>query len=157
MTIVEQYRKCFKEYPVGTKFTRKQIINLMHEGFGVNESSVIPSDHSYNMTNKGLRGASRSNNFFLNIGNGEYEYVGEDYAGMAISDIIQAYKADFAHMDHDERYKWVAIGWYKKHWDIDAPDFAAMFASAFSKHVNLLSGAMYLPYKMACECAEKHP
>ena len=157
VTIVEQYRECFKDVPVGTKFTRKQIIDMMHEKFGTNETSIIPSDHSYNMTNKGLRGANRENNFFLNVGDGEYEYVGEHFTGMAISDVIQLYKLDFERVNREERYKWEAIGWYKKHWDIDAPDFARMFSVSFSKHLNLLAAGMYYPYKMACQYAEAYP
>ena len=157
MTIVEQFRECFKDVPVGTRFTRKQIIDMLHERFGTNETSIIPSDHSYNMTNKGIRGLNRDNNFFLNVGDGEYEYVGEHFTGMAISDVIQLYKQDFEQVNREERYKWVAIGWYKKHWNIDAPDFARMFSVAFSKHSNLLMSRMYYPYGMACEFAEEYP
>ncbi len=157
MTIVEQFRECFKDVPVGTRFTRKEIIDKIHAQFGTNETSIIPSDHSYNMTNKGIRGSNRENNFFLNVGDGEYEYVGEHFTGMPISDVIQLYKKDFERVNSEERYKWLAIGWYKKHWDIDAPDFASMFSSAFSRHVNLLAANMYYPYKMACQYAERHP
>ena len=36
MTIVEQFRDCFKDVPIGTKFSRKQIIEMMHEKYGTN-------------------------------------------------------------------------------------------------------------------------
>ncbi len=157
MTINEQIRECFKDVAIGTRFSRKQIIEMLHEKYGTNETSVMPSDHCYNMTNKGLRGSNRVNNFFLNVGEGEYEYVGPHFTGMAISDVIQMYKKEFARVDSQERYKWIAIGWYKAHWNIDDPDFAGMFANAFRKHGNLLMAQMYYPYKMACEYAEKHP
>lgn len=157
MTINEQFRECFKDVPIGTRFKRQEIINMLHNEYGTNETSIMPSDHSYNMTNKGLRGSSRDNNFFLNVGDGEYEYVGEHFTGMAISDVIQLYKQDFARVNNEERYKWVAIKWYKDHWDASAPDFASMFSVAFNKHVNLLAGQMYYPYSMACEFAESHP
>ena len=157
MTIVEQFRECFKDTPIGTRFTRKQIIGMLHEQFGTNETSVIPSDHCYNMTNKGLRGSKRNKNFFLNVGEGEYEYVGEHFTGMAISDVIQLYKQRFERIDSQERYKWEAIGWYKAHWNIDAPDFARMFSISFSKNGNLLAASMYYPYSIACEYAERHP
>ena len=68
------------------------------------------------------------------------EYVGEYYGGMAIEDIVAAYKADFERIDKEERYKWEAIGWYKSHWDIETADFAGMFSVAFSKASNLLAG-----------------
>lgn len=157
MTIVEQFRECFKDVPVGTKFTRKQIIDMLHEKYGTNETSIIPSDHCYNMTNKGLRGSNRDNNFFLNIGEGEYEYVGEHFTGMSIPDVIQLYKQDFERVDQEERYKWRAIGWYKAHWNIEEPDFARMLSVAFSKNGNLLVSRMYFPYRMACDFAERHP
>ncbi|MFR8469834.1 AAA family ATPase [Eisenbergiella tayi] len=157
MTITEKYRECFKEYPVGTKFTRKQIIDLMQQKFDIKPASIIPSDYSYNMTNKGKNGSAELNNFFLNIGNGKYEYVGEYYGGMAIEDIVAAYKADFERIDKEERYKWEAIGWYKSHWDIETADFAGMFSVAFSKASNLLAANMYYPYKVACEFAENEP
>lgn len=54
MTIVEQFRKCFIETPIGTRFTRKQIIVILHGKYGTNEATVIFSDNCYNMTNKGL-------------------------------------------------------------------------------------------------------
>ena len=157
MTIVEQFRECFKDTPIGTRFTRKQIIDMLHDKYGTNETSIIPSDHCYNMTNKGLRGSNRENNFFLNVGEGEYEYVGEHFTGMAISDVIQLYKQDFERINSEERYKWEAIGWYKAHWNIEAPDFSRMFSVSFSKNANLLAAAMYYPYSMACEYAESHP
>ena len=157
MKLVEQYRECFKDYPIGTKFTRKEIIDMVNQRFGTNPSSILPSDHCYNMTNKGKRGAARDNNFFLNIGDGEYEYVGEHYIGVAIADIIRDYKVDFERVDREERYKWEAIGWYKEHWNIDSPNFAEMFADAFGKAGNLLTSHMYYPYRMACEYAEHDP
>lgn len=109
MTITEQYRECLKDIPIGTKLTRSQIIDMLHTKYGTNETSIIPSDHCYNMTNKGLRGSNRDNNFFLNVGNGEYEYVGEHFTGMAISDIIQLYKQDFERVDSEERYMDIAV------------------------------------------------
>ena len=157
MTIVEQFRECFKDVPIGTRFTRKQIIDMLHDRFGTNETSIIPSDHSYNMTNKGLRGSNRDNNFFLNVGDGEYEYVGENFTGVALSEVIEEYKKNFTWLDNDERYKWKAIAWYKDHWNIDDPDFANMLSVAFSRQGNLLVAQMYFPYKMACDFAEEHP
>lgn len=157
MTITEQYRECFKDVPVGTRFTRQQIIDMLHDKYGTNETSIIPSDHSYNMTNKGIRGSDRGNNFFLNVGNGEYEYVGDHFTGMAFSEVIEKYKQNFIQLDNDERYKWKAIAWYKAHWDINASDFARMLSVAFSEQGNLLMAQMYFPYKMACEYAEEHP
>ena len=71
--------------------------------------------------------------------------------------VIAHYKANFATVNAEERYKWEAIHWYKQHWDIDAPDFANMLATAFSKAFNLLSSGMYYPYKVITEYANANP
>lgn len=71
--------------------------------------------------------------------------------------IIAHYKTNFLTVNKQERYKWEAIHWYKQHWDIDAPDFAKMLATAFSKASNLLNSAMYYPYKMIVEYANANP
>ncbi len=153
--IDEQYRKCFENTPIGTRLSRQEIIKRIHSTFGTDENSIIPSDYCYNMTNKGR--SKNSPNFFLNVGNGVYEYVGKNYAGIGIAEVIAEYKADFARVDKDEVYKWKAIKWYKEHWNIDASDFAAMVTSAFSKANNLLAANMYYPYKMICQFSEAHP
>ena len=73
---------------------------------------------------------------------------GTDCVRAGIRKVISHYKMHFTEADHNERYKWEAIGWYKKHWDIDASDFAAMLEVAFSKTENLLASGMYYPYRM---------
>lgn len=74
-----------------------------------------------------------------------------------IEEIIEQYKKEFDRIDSEERYKWEAIGWYKKHWDVTASDFAEMFKEAFRKHVNLLTASMYYPYQFVIEFAKVHP
>ena len=71
--------------------------------------------------------------------------------------VIDHYKANFATVDEQERYKWEAIGWYKKHWDIDASNFVEMVSTAFSKAGNLLASGMYYPYRMLTEYANSDP
>ena len=71
--------------------------------------------------------------------------------------VIEKYKTEFAETDSKERYKWEGIGWYKSHWNIDAPDFAAMAELAFRKMANLLTSGMYYPYKMLVEYAQADP
>lgn len=154
MTIVEQFREAFKDLPIGTRLTRKEIIDTLVKNYGTNPTSIIPSDHCYNMINRGIRSTSEKNNFFLNVGEGLYEYVGEGWIGTAIEDVIKQYKNNFTQQDNWERYKWIALGHYKKHWNIDAPDFAEMFKEAFSKHTNLLASNMYYPYSTFCDFAD---
>lgn len=74
-----------------------------------------------------------------------------------VSEIIKAYKDDFATRDKEERYKWQAVGTYKKVWNIDAPNFSPMLSSAFRDTANLLRSGNYYPYKMLNIFAEKEP
>ena len=74
-----------------------------------------------------------------------------------IKKIIESYKADFEVRDKEERYKWIAVGTYKRLWDIDANNFADMLKSAFNDTANLLRSGNYYPYKMLGIFAEKEP
>lgn len=80
-----------------------------------------------------------------------------DRVRAGIRKVISHYKQHFTEADHNERYKWEAIGWYKKHWDINASDFAAMLEVAFSKTGNLLASGMYYPYRMIIAYAQTDP
>lgn len=74
-----------------------------------------------------------------------------------IKEVLASYKASFATVDKEERYKWEAIGWYKQHWDIDAEDFASMVKTAFGEMKNLLTAGMYYAYKMLTDYAQADP
>ena len=127
--IVEQFRECLKDISIGTRMKRQDIIELISSRYGTKASSIIPSDYCYNMTNKGIPEDHVS--FFLNVGTGLYEYVGENYSLPTIEGVIAAYKADFERVDDQERYKWEAVAHYKQHWNIEAEDFAGMVQEAF--------------------------
>ena len=71
--------------------------------------------------------------------------------------IIAAYKADFERVNQEERYKWEAVGCYWRNWDIEAENFAQMYAEAFKEASNLLAANMYWPYKMVVTFAEQEP
>ena len=71
--------------------------------------------------------------------------------------IIDAYKADFARVNQEERYKWEAVGCYQRNWDIEAENFSHMYAEAFKEASNLLAANMYWPYKMVITFAEQEP
>ena len=71
--------------------------------------------------------------------------------------VISQYKQEFPQVDKQERFKWEAISWYKKHWDIEARDFAAMLKTAFQKSSVLLSSGMYYPLKMLLVFADNEP
>lgn len=167
--IVQQFRECFKDVPIGTRMKRQDIIKRINSQYGTKASSIIPSDYCYNMTNKGIPEDHVS--FFLNVGTGQYEYVGENYAIPTIEGVIAAYKADFERVDDDERYKWEALAHYKLYWDIEAEDFASMIQEAFrwagesykrprdgkKDGGNLLTSSMYYPYRMLVELSSFEP
>lgn len=71
--------------------------------------------------------------------------------------IIGEYKKDFEKINKGERFKWEAIEWYKRHWNIEASDFAEMISTAFGKAESLLASGMYYPYKMLREYAQADP
>lgn len=74
-----------------------------------------------------------------------------------IKEVVSDYTLNFQTVNADERYKWEAIGHYKKHWNIDADDFSAMYGEAFKKANNLLAAGMYYPYKMIVSFADNDP
>jgi len=76
-----------------------------------------------------------------------------------IKQLITLYKDDFARIDSEERYKWIAVKHYKDNWDINAPesDFASMLAKAFEKHINLLGSSYYYPYRVLLEFSKQAP
>lgn len=88
---------------------------------------------------------------------GSTQPAAPDSVNEKIRMVIEKYKTEFAETDSKERYKWEGIGWYKSHWNIDAPDFAAMAELAFRKMANLLTSGMYYPYKMLVEYAQAEP
>ncbi len=53
MTVIEEVIETFADIEIGTIFTTREIKEMVSKKFGRNEGSVIPSDYSYNMTNKG--------------------------------------------------------------------------------------------------------
>ena len=76
---------------------------------------------------------------------------------MTIQDAIAKYMENFDQCWEEEKYKWVAVKHYKQHWDINAKDFPTMLEKAFGAASNLLSGAMYYPYRMICKFAQQDP
>lgn len=169
LPITEQFRVCLKDVPIGTRMKRQDIIELINSKYGTKTSSIIPSDYCYNMTNKGI--SENHISFFLNVGTGLYEYVGENYTPPTIEGVIAAYKADFERVDDEERYKWEALAHYKRYWNIEAEDFAAMIQEAFrwageqykrprdgkKDGGNLLTSSMYYPYRMLVELSTFEP
>ena len=78
MTIIEQVRETFQNVETGSKFTTIEIKSLVHKKFGTNIGSVIPSDYSYNMTNKGK---------------GDYAYALIDVDTPVTEDVVEKLKA----------------------------------------------------------------
>lgn len=79
MTVLDEVRETFKNIAIGTEFTTAEIKQMVVSRFNRTPGSVIPSDYSYNMTNKGKIGSLKTFNIFLQIKRGLYKYVGENY------------------------------------------------------------------------------
>ncbi len=87
-----------------------------------------------------------------------------DLDGMAVSvlvGILDQYYERLPQLRTDaqdnERYKWEAAGWFKEHWDVDAPDFAQMLEVSLQKTENLLTGFNYFPRGMVEVFARNSP
>jgi len=76
---------------------------------------------------------------------------------MLVRDVLKQYLAALPENWEEERYKWRAVQWFQKHWDNDAPDFAAMFEKATEKTANLLASAYFQPRGMMLRFAKAAP
>lgn len=76
---------------------------------------------------------------------------------MTIQDVLNYYKRNIDLCWEEEKYKWVAVQHFQKHWNIEAEDFAGMLRESFSQAYNLLQGGMYYANKMLCELALQDP
>ena len=81
MTVLEEVRETFRDTEVGAEFTTAEIKEKVYLRFRRNRRSVIPSDYSYNMNNKGKVGSLEHFNLFVQVKRGVYQYVGENYTG----------------------------------------------------------------------------
>ena len=79
MKNIAAVRETFCNAPIGSTFTTAEIKHMVSTKYGCNKSSIIPSDYSYNMTNKGKTGSLKDFNIFVQIKRGLYQYVGENY------------------------------------------------------------------------------
>lgn len=71
--------------------------------------------------------------------------------------VLQDYKRDFTSIWENERFKWVAVKHFQKHWDLQAPNFLTMFTEATSKTHNLLASGYFYPRSMLQEFIEHDP
>ena len=67
---------------------------------------------------------------------------------------LESYQKDLPKFWSDEKYKWEAVDFFQKNWNIESPDFWGMLKLATSKQVNLLSSGMYFPLGMLQEFIE---
>ena len=79
MSVLDEVRETFRNVPVGTEFSTAEIKQMVSSKFNRKPGSVIPSDYSYNMKNKGKTGTLETFNLFFQIKRGLYKYVGENY------------------------------------------------------------------------------
>ena len=79
-----------------------------------------------------------------------------------MSHVLAAYRQAFKTPDPEngnqtgwekEQYKWIAVKHFQENWDIDAPNFVAMFKEATAKTENLLTSMNYFPRGMIIDFA----
>ncbi|MBQ7898220.1 MAG: hypothetical protein IJ323_07330 [Clostridia bacterium] len=78
MTILDEVKETFKNVETGKEFTTFEIKQMVNQKFGRTYGSIIPSDYSYNMTNKGKIGTLKNFNIFLQVKIVIYNFVGEN-------------------------------------------------------------------------------
>ncbi len=77
---------------------------------------------------------------------------------MRLKDILVQYKQNFvSKIWGEEKYKWEAVKWFQKNWDVNAPDFAEMLNRSLGKTYNLLTSANNFPKGMIVELAKSAP
>jgi 5-methylcytosine-specific restriction protein B len=74
-----------------------------------------------------------------------------------IKEITDSYKANFAAIDIDERYKWVAVKHFRDNWNIETPNFADMLEYSFAKNGNLLDTGVARPLALMVFFAKREP
>ena len=75
-----------------------------------------------------------------------------------LQDALADYKRDFPlFVWKDEQFKWQAIKWFRKHWNIEADDFAKMLEESLDKTFNLLHSGNYFAKNMIVGFAYAEP
>lgn len=75
-----------------------------------------------------------------------------------LNKLISNYMSNFNYINNEvnrEYYKWEAVKHFQKHWDIDAPDFAAMFKECVKETYNLINNKIVQPANGIIKLAEK--
>ena len=82
LSILESVRQTFSKYPIGTIFTRQEILQAVSIEHNINKTSIIPSGYCYNITNLGKQADGAMDKFciFEYISKSEYKYLGVNYA-----------------------------------------------------------------------------
>ena len=74
----------------------------------------------------------------------------------AFSKAVAGYKQYFLdHFKQEEEFKWQAVEWFQKHWDINADNFGEMFKTATDKTYSLLASFHRFPKGMIEAFAEQ--
>ena len=77
MKIKDEMIAAFKDVPVGTVFTRTEIVDRVHRLFSRNRESIIPSDYCYNRLNNGINYETQLH-LFEYTEDKRYSYLGQE-------------------------------------------------------------------------------
>lgn len=76
--ITHEIEEFFAEIPIGYEFSTGWFKRELSKKYNRPEGSYIPSDYSYNMSNKGINYATQTH-YFIQVVRGRYKYVGKNY------------------------------------------------------------------------------
>ena len=68
---------------------------------------------------------------------------------------IQAYIANWDHINNREEYKWEAIRYFQANFNIDTPSITSRTINALAKHCNLLDSHTYFPLGMLSDVSKE--
>ena len=75
-----------------------------------------------------------------------------------LNKLISNYMRSFDYINNEvnmEYYKWEAVKHFQEHWDIDSPNFAAMFKECVKETYNLINNHIVQPTNGIVKLAEK--
>ena len=75
-----------------------------------------------------------------------------------LKNVLVVYKQNFVSKQWGvEKYKWEAVKWFQKNWDVNASDFAEMLSRSLDRTFNLLASNNNFPKRMIVSFAKEAP
>lgn len=78
MTVIEEIIETFRNTKIGAEFSTSEIKKMVHEKFGREKGSIVPTDYCYNRVNNGINFIDHLK-IFEYISKGNFRYLGKNY------------------------------------------------------------------------------